>query len=342
MTENLETSLSWPKTGLVGVPAPEAGTPPGDVLGGNGGLPGTTVLPDSTLGDIVTSIAHSVDELATTTSRFRALLGEEADVDDASAWDAQSIARATSSLDQAELSLDRLARVVTQVSVRLEKVNDSLGTRIAVTADQPRTARKGAVVTPPAVPDIDPGVGTFTMKDSTEDADPTRSAVTWPPWVPAKRKPRIWLRILIALVVVAVVVLAAAVAYKATKKHGLKFPHGETVTVVAGTACQTDTSLATVNLKSAPNAAGIYKVGGQGEVKNTSSTAMKHVVVLWSVTYQDGYTANESTTVRGGAFLGPHKSLGWYAFAPQSEGTVPPASIAVTGISASPSQSACS
>ena len=45
MTENLETSLSWPKTGLVGVPAPEAGTPPGDVLGGNGGLPGTTVLP---------------------------------------------------------------------------------------------------------------------------------------------------------------------------------------------------------------------------------------------------------------------------------------------------------
>jgi len=346
MAENLETDLNWPKDGLVGVPT-AAEDPNGDQLGqaaearAASSASSARNLPLTSVDDAVLSITRCIDELANTTAQLHSMLRDGASVSGGTAeWDAKTVADAATSLGRAEQSLDYLARLVTQVSVKLEAVNESLGDRLATAPIAPAasTADTDAlgVDLPPASPHG------FTLRFRHPELDPANVAVTWPPWIAPKRKRFFLFRpfIFVPLLLIAAAV-AGGVAYKHHEDHKTLSGFPTTGQTIAGTTCVAGSTVTSIEVRTATDANGINTVGILGSVANGATTPLHSVNVHWKVTYADGYAATGVTAVKSGAVLNAKMATPWEALLSSREGSVPPVSAQVVQVTANPAQPIC-
>jgi hypothetical protein len=359
MPEDIEASLNWPETGLLGVPESDNGlvspaVPPAKhAAGGNGAAskveePEESAPPESSvrspLEEDIAVLAQSVQQLAEAAAAAR--------VDDAHDGTAGTV---DETLGQAEETLRRLETAADDIARKLVTVNALLDKR-ARGLRAPLTFGSSTLDEDPTLvveTEFKGGIRGIIAEGGVVHADAGGAAVTWPPWQPP-HKISMWSRftrsnIAVPLLLIAVIAVAGA-TYKVVKKTTAPPPvagvsqagisaYGS-VKVIAGPTCRAGTTTATVQLAAAQERDGSYLVSIAGALSNRATGDLKNVVVGWSVTYADGYTAQERAPIVGGTVPGKSTKT-FYELAPHTDGSVPPASVTVTGIGATPVQAAC-
>jgi hypothetical protein len=364
MSEEFEASLSWPQTGLIGVPTPANGVaessayPPAtrtapaapaapaapSTNGGNGNGhpltegPDRDQLADPGLHQAIASVSLLAREVSGT---LRAM--------------PEGV-----STDAASDALRRLEDAAALVTAKLNAISLKLDQK------QNGLSAKLAFGTAP-IPSVDPSLPTTSAFEggipgiTTESGVGTRhagsTAVTWPPWSPP-RKVSMWSRVIrsniaIPLLLVAVIAIAGATYKIVQHESAISSPPTPSVSaagiksygsvkVISGPTCKAGSSTATVQLAAAQAKDGSYFVSAVGTMSNGAAKELRQVVVHWTVTYADGYSSTQSVPIDAGGALPGQSSKSFYSVATHSEGSVPPASVAITSIQAVPAQPACS
>jgi hypothetical protein len=367
MPENIETSLNWPESGLAGVPDSEGSltyTAPSHV--GNGAAPEAEEdgdgAEDGAEGDdsksgvaaqgangtngangahaaspTVPPVAVAVQELTTLLQTARA----EGD---------------TETVRAAEESLARIQAATADVRATLEKVQGLIsdrGNQFSTQLDfgtNPLSDDDPALFAQSLFGDRPDG---FTPG---HDATPAPvSAMTWPPFGPTRERST-WSRmvrsnIAVPLLLVAVIAVAAA-TYK-VYKHVTRttvvpaisdagISADGSVKVVDGPVCRAGRSTTTVQLAAAQGSNGSYYIGAGGTVANGGSTALHHMDVHVLITYADGAQTTATVPANKGQDIPGKTTKSWFGSAEYTDGSVPPISVAITGVHATPTLPACS
>jgi hypothetical protein len=343
MAEKIEASLNWPETGLVGVPESEGGLAhePPSAQGDHAGMGS---LYDPALQQGVETIVEAVRELTASLREARVSGGS-------------GVAGSTADLDSADQSLARMDKAAADVSGTLEQINSLLGHRLNKLEAQ-------LDFTSPALEEDDPALTTDTLfrgglegitTDGSTAAATRAGPVTWPPWGPT-RKRSIWSRmarsnIAVPLLLVAVIAVAGA-TYKVYKHETKPTPQPTiapgsitsegSVKVLDGADCHAGGTTTTVQLAAAQEQNGNYYVAATGSTANSTNTTYAHGLVHWTVTYADGDQLSDVAPANAGASIPGKSTKSWFEVATQSDGSVPPVSVAITAVTASPGLPACS
>lgn len=354
MPEHIETSLNWPEAGLAGVPdsegalaytapshaihhadeeADEASDVEVDEEGADGHHANGTH--EATPGGLP-PVSVAVQELTKLLQTARA----EGD---------------TETIREAEESLDRIRAATADVRATLEKVSGLVATRGNQFTTQlnfgtnPLSAEDPALLTHSLFGDRPDG---FTQDD---DVTPAQvGAITWPPWGPTRARST-WSRmarsnIAIPLLLIAVIAVAAA-TYKVYKHvtrttevpaiSAAGISADGSVKVVDGATCRVGRSLTTVEMAAAQSSNGSYYIGAGGTVRNSGTSALHHLNVHLLITYADGAQTEATVPANKGKDIPGKSTKTWFGSAEDTDGSVPPISVAITGVGTSPTLSAC-
>jgi len=356
MPENIETSLNWPESGLAGVPDSEGSlTYSAPSHAANGGANGGE--PDA---------AHDA-EVATDDGETSGTNGAHAASPDAVPAVGLAVIELTKLLETAraegdtetmrvaEESLTRIQAATADVRATLEKVQGLIGDRTNQFSTRldfgtnPLSAQDPALLTQSLFGDRPDG---FTPD---VDAAPTQTtAMNWPPWGPSRERST-WSRmvrsnIAVPLLLVAVIAVAAA-TYKVYKHvtratvvpavSAAGISADGSVKVVDGQVCRAGRSTTTVQLAAAQGANGSYYIGAGGTVANAGSTTLHHMDVHVLITYADGAQTTVTVPANKGQGVPGNSTKPWFGSAEDTDGSVPPVSVAITSVGASPTLPAC-
>jgi hypothetical protein len=353
MPEHIETSLNWPESGLAGVPdsdGPLAYTAPSHAANGahqdadidaaveagsevNAGTNGAHAAPSQS----VPAVGVAVQELTKLIETARAK-GD------------------TETVRTAEESLARILAATADVRATLETVSSLIGegsNQFSTHLDfgtNPLSDDDPALLTQSLFGDRVDG---FTQDDGGMPA--TAAAITWPPWGPSRQRST-WSRLVrsniaIPLLLVAVIAVAAATykVYKhvtratvvpAVSQAGISADGS--VKVVDGAVCHAGRTTTTVQLAAAQGSNGSYYIGAGGSVSNASGTALHNMHVHVLVTYADGAQTTASVPANKGHVIPGRSTKSWFASFEDTDGSVPPVSVDLVSVGASPALPACS
>ncbi len=343
MAEKIEASLNWPETGLVGVPESEGGLAH-ELPSAQGERSGMGSLYDPALQQGVETIVEAVRELTASLRDARLNGGPGGN-------------GAHADLDTADQSLARMDKAAADVSGTLEQINAMLGQRL-------NKLEAHLDFTSPRLEEDDPALLADTLfrgglqgitTDGPTAASTRVGPVTWPPWGPT-RKRSVWSRIArsnIAVPLLLVAVIAVAGATYKVYKHETKPTPTPTIApgaitaqgsvkVLDGANCRAGGTTTTVQLAAAQEKNGNYYVAATGSTANSTNTTYTNGLVHWTVTYADGDQLSDVAPANAGASIPGKSTKSWFQIATQSDGSVPPVSVAVTSVSASPGLPACS
>jgi hypothetical protein len=361
MPEDMETSLNWPEAGLAGVPDSEgalAYTAPSHAANGADHAHDNDAASEADV-----EHAHADEEVADGVNTNGAHAATDGPLPPVSLAVQEltkllETARAegdTETVRAAEESLDRIRAATADVRATLEKVTGLIGDRGNQFSTQlhfgtnPLSDQDPALLTHSLFGDRPDG---FTQDD---DITPAQvGAITWPPWGPTRERSA-WSRLVrsnIAVPLLLIAVIAVAGATYKVYKHVTRttvvpaissagISADGSVKVVDGAICRAGRTTTTVQLAAAQTANGSYYIGAGGSVSNNGATTLHNLYVHVAITYADGAQTTMTVPANKGKAIPARSTKTWFGSAEFTDGSVPPVSVAISSVGASPTLPAC-